>query len=761
MSSPFRVSEELIGGALSAPVPQARRRRVFEALLVAARQVIWNWKLRSALRFDARRRFATVETVREALAKYVPVHGGESATVELERLKSLCADYDPVPAYRYLLKQSGNTPEQIVRFVRESILHVDGWPAVMQVDGNERAFSPLETAVSGIGQCTSAASLAAALLETAGYVTRLWAVPGHSFLEWQSQDGRWQLEDVDVFPPDVPLPRGLSMRSLLESYDDWAPILDSLPTMNLIAPSSCFIPTGGGQLHCWHHVLHDPQRYDIQKNFEVGSLPRQLRSLVVRDVVEAGRARLSVENSNPQELLLVVCERAFDVGSTAKIDDIGKQHDVFRFARARGYYDAHFDHAQRKIYARIPGGAKDASVPLAGLDATEISVFTLPPDNPWAEPYLVASRIALKAPTGDMPRPRPVLPPMSEALVEANAVFLAVCQEEADGTLKAAARYAHGSEPERARSAIAENMLQFGGRVLDAGCGTGGFAFALTEHADSIAAIDYTAERVHFLEAVLARLSSRPKIEPAVGSIEDMPYKNGEFDAVYCRGVIFMTDMRRSLTEFRRVLKPGGQVYLDLNADGWNHHLMVDRGKTNADAIRQGRETLYHTAWQRFAGAAIPLLACSVSSNGLRGNVDASADRLDLGALLDEMDRHLSTMTAADAVTVRHLELQARRLCGEAHLPVILADMLAAAAGTRSGPTLSVGSRSWEPEELAKLVRELGYTDFVWWSEAGTRHKPGLRPFEIGPMLERSGTGRDHFRTALSNWHCLFTKSEC
>jgi len=754
-ASPFQLPEERLEAQLA--IEEENPDPSLSGIRRALRRLVFPWtaprEIRDAVRDDACARFSTPESVLETISRFSPLHGGEAAETELGRLAALCDLDDPVPAYRRLLRHAGRSPAAIVRYVRESTLHVDAAPAVMKGEKGERPFHPLETAVSGVGQCTGAAVLAAALIETAGYRARLWAVPGHSFLAWQSRSGRWQLEDVDLFPPEIALPRGLSMSSLLESYSDWAPILDALPTMNLHAPSGCFVPTDGGQLLVWHHPLTDPERYDLLRSLDVGSTPRQRRLLKVRAGARDGRGCLLIDNPNPGDVLLMVCDRPFEGERPRMLDRVGIQHDIFHFARTRGCYDDHLAHVQRILYARIPAGADANPVPLHGLDTQVVSVFSLPPDNARAEPFLIRREVALEPPAaaaadgaaqplGGVPR----------AIRQAQATFAALCEAD-DGVSAAAARYALGTGPERAYRAIsALDLPTFRGRVLDAACGTGDYAIALSETAEFVVGIDCTAERVEFLRAALDRLDPRPPIEPVIGSIEDMPFEDGEFDAVFCRGAVFLTDLPRTLGEFHRVLKSGGHVYIDCNADAWNLHLMLER---NEDAARQGRDTLYNTVWRRFADESLPSLAASIARNPLRISPDP---RTSVDDLLDEMDRHLRPMPPFESARVRHLELQARRLCGEDHLGVILSDILSAAAGRQAGPTVTVGSQAWQPEEVEAVLQSLGFTGFEWWSEAGSRKSPGKRPLELGAQIATAGTARRHLRGSLTTWHALFRK---
>ena len=139
--APFRVPDELVEGHLAAisAVPRAPHRRAELALKLAARRVASVWttpqEVRDAVRHDPRNRFKTLEAVTEAMRRYSPLHGGELAEAEIRRLQLLCEGFEPVPIYHKLLRHSGDSPAEIVRFVRESTLHIDNCPAVVK-DGN-------------------------------------------------------------------------------------------------------------------------------------------------------------------------------------------------------------------------------------------------------------------------------------------------------------------------------------------------------------------------------------------------------------------------------------------------------------------------------------------------------------------------------------------------------------------------------------------------------------------------------------------------
>ncbi len=105
-------------------------------------------------------------------------------------------------------------------------------------------------------------------------------------------------------------------------------------------------------------------------------------------------------------------------------------------------------------------------------------------------------------------------------------------------------------------------------RILDAGCGFGQWSLALSQINKNVWACDGSRSRVEFLNKLLSRLNIQ-NIEPTKSYLEELPYENNYFDAVFCYGVIFITPWRDSLAELTRVLKPGGKIYLTANGLGW------------------------------------------------------------------------------------------------------------------------------------------------------------------------------------------------
>jgi ubiquinone/menaquinone biosynthesis C-methylase UbiE len=106
-----------------------------------------------------------------------------------------------------------------------------------------------------------------------------------------------------------------------------------------------------------------------------------------------------------------------------------------------------------------------------------------------------------------------------------------------------------------------------GGRVLDAGCGTGSLTLALAAHhgLEAIDALDFAED---FVAALRARAND-PRIRARQGDVCSLPYDAGSFEAVYSLLVLhFVSDPHRAIGEMRRVLRPGGLAAATVWATG-------------------------------------------------------------------------------------------------------------------------------------------------------------------------------------------------
>lgn len=111
---------------------------------------------------------------------------------------------------------------------------------------------------------------------------------------------------------------------------------------------------------------------------------------------------------------------------------------------------------------------------------------------------------------------------------------------------------------------LGERLTRDGRRLLDAGCGTGGFLrWALQEGSfASAAGVDIGSAAIE-----LAR-QSLPGVDLRAAPLRALPFEDDSFDLVVSNDVLQHvpeSDVDASLSELRRVLAPGGSVLLRTN----------------------------------------------------------------------------------------------------------------------------------------------------------------------------------------------------
>lgn len=183
------------------------------------------------------------------------------------------------------------------------------------------------------------------------------------------------------------------------------------------------------------------------------------------------------------------------------------------------------------------------------------------------------------------------------------------------------------------------------GRVLDAGCGTGGMLSLLGEwetHGCDIAAEAVELCRARGLEQVV------------VSNVHEMPYADHRFDALLSLDVLYhaQVDEHRALLEMRRVLRPDGLLILNVPAFEClrgAHDAAVDgvrryRLRSMTQLLRSHGYTVveahYLNAW-----LFLPLLLRRWFSQNTNGDLALPTRRL---------NAMLATLGHLDAILCRH-----------------------------------------------------------------------------------------------------------
>lgn len=132
--------------------------------------------------------------------------------------------------------------------------------------------------------------------------------------------------------------------------------------------------------------------------------------------------------------------------------------------------------------------------------------------------------------------------------------------------------------------------------VLDAGFGMGQWTLPYANMNKELFGIEYSEARVKAVKKLMAGIDI-DNIHIAQGSIEDLPYDENMFDAVFCYSVLFLTDYKKALQEFYRVLKPGGKLYFTANGLGWYLFCLIENhNKSDSyDPRVMASNTISHT----------------------------------------------------------------------------------------------------------------------------------------------------------------------
>ncbi|MBT5319571.1 MAG: methyltransferase domain-containing protein [Chloroflexi bacterium] len=161
----------------------------------------------------------------------------------------------------------------------------------------------------------------------------------------------------------------------------------------------------------------------------------------------------------------------------------------------------------------------------------------------------------------------------------------------------------HEEETRRFRLRDAEQEAAFflphlspGMRLLDAGCGPGSITRGLANYVapGDVTGIDSDAARIETALGILA-LEESDNLSYEVADVTDLPFENGQFDAVFANGLIehlpFPGD---GISELMRVLKPGGII--GLRSPDWDVALLHPDNTDLRDSIA------LRNRWQRSRG---------------------------------------------------------------------------------------------------------------------------------------------------------------
>lgn len=101
-------------------------------------------------------------------------------------------------------------------------------------------------------------------------------------------------------------------------------------------------------------------------------------------------------------------------------------------------------------------------------------------------------------------------------------------------------------------------------KILEAGCGAGNYVVSLTKIGHDVVGVEIDKERIRIAKKYMKKYEiSEGKIMH--GDLNNLPFKNGEFDAVFCHGVIeHILNSEKAVKEISRVLQNGGYAMISV-----------------------------------------------------------------------------------------------------------------------------------------------------------------------------------------------------
>lgn len=124
---------------------------------------------------------------------------------------------------------------------------------------------------------------------------------------------------------------------------------------------------------------------------------------------------------------------------------------------------------------------------------------------------------------------------------------------------------------------MAENIaLPAEARVLEVGCGAGLATVGLAQRGYSVEAADTVRDMLLTTRARAARAGVAHHIKVIQASADYLPYGDNQFSLVLAIGVLpWLASVRRAMTEFIRVTRPGGCLIVNVD-NTWRLHELLD-----------------------------------------------------------------------------------------------------------------------------------------------------------------------------------------
>jgi ubiquinone/menaquinone biosynthesis C-methylase UbiE len=105
-------------------------------------------------------------------------------------------------------------------------------------------------------------------------------------------------------------------------------------------------------------------------------------------------------------------------------------------------------------------------------------------------------------------------------------------------------------------------------RIADLGCGAGGQTMVLAQHTQgTITGLDLFPGSVEKFNAAACKLGLQNRVKGIVGSMDNLPFQNDEFDLIWSEGAIANIGFEKGLHYWKGFLKRGG--FLAVTYESW------------------------------------------------------------------------------------------------------------------------------------------------------------------------------------------------
>jgi len=105
-------------------------------------------------------------------------------------------------------------------------------------------------------------------------------------------------------------------------------------------------------------------------------------------------------------------------------------------------------------------------------------------------------------------------------------------------------------------------------RIADLGCGTGGQTMVLAQNTKgTITGLDVYPDFITIFNDNARKLNLQDKLKGIVGSMDNLPFQNGEFDLIWSEGAIAQIGFEKGLHYWKGFLRKGG--YVAVTYESW------------------------------------------------------------------------------------------------------------------------------------------------------------------------------------------------